>query len=154
MSTLLLWLFVYNSFLSLQASGDMPPPSFCWSPLTSFGSFLEQDPRQCFSRALACMYHIWTRENMLIWPIGSSVIFQTIASSLPHRMPEPVLYLLYIPDVTQTSATVSLRLEAILHIAACSQQNSFHQCEAKGIHTSGWGWGWWQWLSTKYNSFV
>ena len=100
------------------APGDTPPPSFCWSPLTSLGSFLEQDPRQYFSRVLACMYHTQTRENMLIWPtVGKSVISQTVASSLPHRMAKPDLYFLHIPDVTEIWTTVS-QIGRNIHMAA------------------------------------
>ena len=119
------------------ASGDTPPPSFCWSPLTSLGSFLEQDPRQYFSRVLACMYHTRTRENMLIWPtVGKSVISQTVASSLPHRMAKPDLYFLHIPDVTEIWPTVS-QIGRNIHMAAHNHNPNPNPAKFlyQGIHT-------------------
>ena len=123
------------------ASGDTPPPSFCWSPLTSLGSFLEQDPRQYVSRVLACVYHTWTRENMLIWPtVGKSVISQTVASSLPHRTAKPDLYFLHILDVTEIlTLTITLTL-----IQPYALYRAAKFLILRGTHTSGWGWGWWQ----------
>lgn len=117
MSMLPLWLFVYNSFLRLGTWWYAS--TFLLLKSTHFlGSFLEQDPRQYFSRVLACMYHTQTRENMLIWPtVGKSVISQTVASSLPHRMAKPDLYFLHIPDVTEIWTTVS-QIGRNIHMAA------------------------------------